>query len=62
MPLSTFEKGGGGGGAQVAPPVSDISEWIKVEGQGRRGPKLLLTFFKGHRSVCTPHLRKLQVQ
>ena len=59
MPLPTFEKGGGGGGAQTA-PVSDISEWIQIEGQGRRGHMLLLTLIKGHRSVCIPVLREFK--
>ena len=53
VPLPTFEKGGG---AQMALPVSDISEWIQIEGQGRRGHMLLLTLIKGHRSVCIPDL------
>ena len=45
VPLPTFERGGG---AQMALPVSDISEWIQIEGQGRRGHMLLLTLIKGH--------------
>ena len=40
-----------GGGAQMALPVSDISEWIQIEGQGRRGHMLLITLKKGHRAV-----------
>ena len=54
VPLPTFERGGG---AQMALPVSDISEWIQIEGQGREGHMLLLTLIKGHRSVCIPDLR-----
>ena len=59
MPLTTFERGGGGG-AQMALPVSDISEWTQIEGQGRRGHMLLLTLIKGHRSVCIPDLREFK--
>ena len=55
MPLPTFERG-----AQMALPVSDISEWIQIEGQGRRGHMLLLTLIKGHRSVCIPDLREFK--
>ena len=51
---------GGGGGAQMALPVSDISEWIQIEGQGRRGHVFLLTLIKGHRSVCIPDLREFK--
>ena len=47
VPLPTFKRG-----AQMALPVLDISEWIQIEGQGRRGYMLLLTLIKGHRSVC----------
>ena len=47
-------------GAQMALPVSDISEWIQIEGQGRRGHMLLLTLIKGHRSVCIPDLREFK--
>ena len=57
MPLPTFEKGGG---AQMALPVSDISEWIQIEDQGRRGHILLLTLIKGHRFVCIPDLREFK--
>ena len=38
VPLPNFEKG-----EQVAWPVSDISEWNKIEGQGRSGHMSLLT-------------------
>ena len=55
MPLTTFERG-----AQMALPVSDISEWIQIEGKGKRGPMLLLTLIKGHRSVCIPDLREFK--
>ena len=51
----------GGGGAQMALPMSDISEWIQIEGQGRRGHMLLLTLIKGHRSVCIPDLREFKL-
>ena len=57
MPLPTFERGGG----EKALPVSDICEWIKIEGQlGRRGHMLLLNLIKGHRSVYIPDLREFK--
>ena len=56
MPLPTFERGG----AQMALPVSDISEWIQIEGQGRRGHMLLITLIKGHRAVCISDLREFK--
>ena len=56
MSLPTFKRGGGG--AQMALPITDISEWIQIAGQGRRGHMLLnITLIKGHRAVCIPDLR-----
>ena len=44
------------------PGLSDISEWIKIEGQGIRGLMTLLTFLEGYRFVCAPDFREIQVQ
>ena len=52
--LPTFEKG-----EQVTRSLSDISEWIEINGQGRKGHVSLLVTFRGAQ-VCL--LRQIQVQ
>ena len=48
MSLPTFEKGGGG--AQVARPVSEISEWINLSENGDTGVRAFQTPLNGFKS------------
>ena len=40
------------------PDLSDISEWIKIEGQGIKGTHVPPNFLEGHRFACAPDLRE----